>query len=176
MCASGKFSSLLRVFLSCSMFFLVRSERGKLLFSRHSKFPFFPISIFSHIEFCSIFLFSSFITWRCVERCVVLEQFSINTLTAFFFIPYRLSRFLSLREDFFLSTSYPCSPKSCTYQFISHAGFDWFCQNHSDWELKKKLLENFDWLTPFFFPPLRLFHILSIGFRFFVVRLFGPVI
>lgn len=140
MCASGNFSfHESRFSLHCRF-----EERSSPFLSSHKiafatfsfSIPIFPILSSTRFSLLELYY---------LPFELVLEQFSINTLTTFSFIWPERSVFL------FPSMSYPCSPKAAFADLYRMRGLTDFARTAPIGN-GKKLLEIFDWLTPFFLP------------------------
>lgn len=142
--------------LTLSLSLTKPSHKFSILFLFHIELPFY-----SRYVLAAFFLLSALlllVCWRSF-RSILSQPFSFERKALFFV--------LFSRPPIFSYT------RSCITNIISHAGFDWFCQNHSDW--KKNDWKFFDWLTPFF--PIRFVYFSrSLSIECSVFSCFGPVI
>lgn len=162
MCASGKFS-----FRFSRFSFHCRSEESSSPFLSSHKIAcfcnvFFFYSHFSHIEFDSIFPSRALLL---AVRALVLEPFSINTLTTFsfiwperFFFPFSRPRLIHVLLKLHLPIYIACGVWLILPEPL------WLGTEKSYWKF------SIGWRL-FFFPPLRLFHNTLSRNRFSFVRL-----
>lgn len=161
-----EFSFLVR----CFFWFEVREENCFSLVTANFLFflfPFFPILSSARFSFSRALLLDVVLCWSSFRSILSQLFFSFHIVFHVFFLFERIFSFPLLILVLL---------KAALTNLYRMRGLTDFARTIPIGNWKKSYWKiSIGWRL-FFFPPLRLFHILSIGFRFFVVRLFGPVI